>query len=78
MINDILHKIKSLLHQSHEHITAKDSLVLSGLLSSFKIIELATWLEKKYAIDFSKQPFNIYDFETATDIQKLINELGKK
>lgn len=75
--NEIKDQVKFLLKQLQKdnHELADDaSLVMSGLLNSLKIIELATWLENQYKIDFGKIGFSIYYFETIGSIEKLIAE----
>lgn len=49
------------------------SLVVSGLLSSLQIIDLASTLEAKFNLDFATRGFNQYDFE---NINSIINMLA--
>lgn len=72
----IKNKIESLLQAdtSRKVITYTDPLVSSGLLNSLKIVELASWLESDYGVDFSVNGFNVYDFETIETIVSLINK----
>lgn len=73
MIENIRAQI-SLLLDDNKFFTDTDPLVTSGRLNSLKIIELASWIEINYKVDFSKKTFNIYDFENILSIVKLINE----
>ncbi len=54
------------------HIDNTTSLVVSGLLSSLQIIDLASTLEAKFGLDFAVRGFNQYDFE---NINSIINML---
>ena len=73
MIENIRARI-SLLLDDHKPFTDTDPLVTSGRLNSLKIIELATWIEINYGVDFSNRAFNVYDFENIVTIVNLINE----
>ena len=74
MIDRIRDEIKILLDDD-SLFTDNDPLVTSGRLNSLKIIELASWLEINYGIDFSNKVFNIYDFENVSTIVKLIHDV---
>jgi acyl carrier protein len=78
MRDEIRNKIQQLL-QDHSTFTDNDSLVTSGRLNSLKIVELASWIELQYGIDFGEKGFNIYDFDTVSSIVALIvvNETRK-
>jgi acyl carrier protein len=64
----------SLLLDDNKSFTDTDPLVSSGRLNSLKIIELASWIETNYSVDFSKKAFNVYDFENVLTIVNFINE----
>lgn len=49
-----------------------DPLVTSGILGSLRIVELATWMEQEFGLNFGKIGFNIYDFETISDMVRLV------
>ena len=68
----IRHKVSTLIGDKVTSFTDTDKLVTTALLNSLAIVELATWLEKKFGIDFSAQRFNIYDFETVESIEALV------
>jgi acyl carrier protein len=74
MTQEIHNKVKSLLGDEGRILSDNESLVTSGRLSSYKIVELASWLEKRYGIDFSAESFNIYDFETIETIKQLVEK----
>jgi acyl carrier protein len=76
MKEDIQNEIKRLLNDNRD-IADTDSLVTSGLLSSLQIVEIASWLELKYGVDFGKHGFNIYHFETVLTIMDLIQHHKK-
>jgi acyl carrier protein len=67
-------KVQSLVQEKNIEITNASPLVTSGLLSSLRIVELATWLEQTYQVDFSTQHFNVYAFETVLLIVDLIQK----
>jgi acyl carrier protein len=75
MHDEICEKIIFLLNCTELRLTATDSLVISGLLSSLQIVELASWLEGKYSIRFSDYGFNVYDFENISTIVEMINRM---
>jgi acyl carrier protein len=73
MLEKIRKEVLSLLDEGDKSLTDDDALVSSGRLSSFKIVVLATWLEKNYGVDFSARSFNIYDFDTIKKIANLVS-----
>ena len=74
MEEEIKNQIKLIIKQPTLEIANNDSLITSGILNSLNIVELATWMEQKYQIDFSKRVFNVYDFETVESIVTLMNK----
>ncbi len=75
MIKDeIIEKIRFLVHDAHLALTVNTPLVSSGLLSSMNIVELAAWIEGQYSIDFAAQGFNVYDFDTVDSIVRFIED----
>jgi acyl carrier protein len=72
MRNAIREHILMLLAEHHRHIGDDDSLVISGRLNSVKVIELATWLEEKYQIDFDAHSFHVKDFDSVNDVVRLV------
>jgi acyl carrier protein len=77
MENSVLQKVLSLL-DDHKKLELNDSLVMSGRLSSLKVVELAVWLEKNYQIDFSDETFDVFDFDSVGSIINLIKRKQEK
>jgi acyl carrier protein len=71
MLEKIRKEVTLLLDEGDITLADDEALVTSGRLSSLKIVELATWLEKNYGVNFSAQSFNIYDFDTIKKITDL-------
>ncbi|MES2218500.1 MAG: phosphopantetheine-binding protein [Pseudomonadota bacterium] len=74
MKNEIRERVLSLLGSDNQQLGDDDSLVVSGRLSSVKVIELATWLEEKYHIDFYAHTFHVKDFDSVNSILKLVED----
>lgn len=68
--------IRSLLSRREENpeFSDRDSLVISGRVSSVEVIDIAVFLEKRFGIDFSQRPFDQYDFDS---IEKIVGLLKK-
>ncbi len=68
--------IRSLLSRREEkpEFSDRDSLVVSGRISSVEVIDIAVFLEKKFGFDFSARPFDQYDFDS---IERIVGLLGK-
>lgn len=49
-----------------------DALVSSGLLDSVDVLEIVTFLETRYDVDFSRQPFDPDDFDTVDGIVSIL------
>jgi acyl carrier protein len=77
MENSVLQKVLSLL-DDHKKLELNDSLVMSGRLSSLKVVELAVWLEKNYQIYFSDETFDVFDFDSVGSIINLIKRKQEK
>lgn len=69
---EIRERILSLLGDDAVELGDDESLVLSGRLSSMKVVELATWLEEKYNVTFYAHTFHVRDFDSINSILRLI------
>ena len=49
-------------------------LITSGRLDSVDVLEIVTFLESNYAMDFAARPFDPADFDTVARIAALISE----
>ena len=49
-----------------------DALVSSGLLDSVDVLEIVTFLETSYEVDFARQPFDPDDFDTVDGIVSIV------
>jgi acyl carrier protein len=72
MLNEIREQVRALLAKDNLQLGDDDALVTSGRLNSMKVIELATWLEEKYQIDFYAHTFHVKDFNSVNDIVRLV------
>jgi acyl carrier protein len=72
MRNAIREHILMLLNEPERHIGDDDSLVISGRMNSIKVIELATWLEEKFNIEFDAHTFHVKDFDSVNDVFRLV------
>lgn len=59
---------------SLDSVTADDDLVRSGLIDSLAIVQIVTYLEKNYNIDFSLHGFDPDRLATMTNILHFIEE----
>lgn len=74
--NEIRNQVQKLLLAQGDSLpfSNQDSLVMSRRLSSLQLIELATFLEKKYEINFAAVGFNPHDFDSVDHIMALLNK----
>ncbi len=49
----------------------RDPLITSGRLDSIDVLEIVTFLETRYAIDFAVRPFDPGEFDTIESIVRL-------
>ena len=54
--------------------TDTESLVISGRLSSLDVLEIVSFLEKRYGLDFGDRPFDQQSVDSMQEILCLITE----
>ena len=54
-----------------------DSLVVSGLLDSLAILELLSFIEDQFGIDFAERGFDQNDFDTLNTIASMITSFDE-
>ena len=69
-IIDVLNEVKAGIDYEKEK-----SLITDGILTSFDIVMLISLLNDKFDINISVMDLVPENFETVTDIEKLINKL---
>jgi acyl carrier protein len=57
-----------------EDVLKDDSLVTSGVFSSLTVVDIASFMEKTYGLDFSKIYFDSKDFESIDNMVTLIEK----
>ena len=78
-IREQIHKnVTSLAQQlGHDGELADDeSLVSSGLLDSFSVMQLVVFLEQTFGINFADEFFDQNRFDTIDSIVEMVNELA--
>jgi acyl carrier protein len=53
-----------------------DSLLISGMLDSVDVLEIATFLEEQFGIDFADRDFDAGDFDTIDSIARQLDGDG--
>jgi acyl carrier protein len=80
MPQDVLTGIRLLIHQlleergSPARLNDDESLFFGGHLDSMAAIEVITWLEAEYRIDFSRIDFDVALIDSITEIRALVQK----
>jgi acyl carrier protein len=67
--------VRELLERKGEHGALSDgeSLITSGRLDSVDVLEIVTFTETRYGLDFASRPFDPGDFDTIASIVALVS-----
>ena len=71
--------IKSILIKNGKRpdFSDNDSLVVSGLLDSLAILELLSFIEDQFGVDFAERGFDQNDFDTLNTITSMITSMDE-
>jgi acyl carrier protein len=59
-----------------DDVTDNESLIVSGLLDSFSVMQLVVFMEQKFGINFAGEYFDHNRFDTIAGMVEMVKELA--